>query len=99
MTQPVAAAPLFPQLQSFLHNLRPTFDLILVEPPPVLNSPLAGALCGFANGSILLLESEKSRLSSASRAIDILSSSRAPFLGVVLVNRVDPKPRWMRKWF
>jgi Mrp family chromosome partitioning ATPase len=62
-------------------------DLIVLDSPPVLGSPLTLALAPTVDGVVLLVEAERTRDAVAMAARDALIAAGAEVLGVVLHGR------------
>ena len=67
-----------------LDGLRRTFDVIIVDTPPVLAVPDALVLGRRVDGALLATRYDNSRYTLVGRANDLLISARIPVLGVVL---------------
>lgn len=85
-------------LAEYWSRLAERAELIILDTPPVLSSPLAQALAPTVDGVILVVEAERTRAGLALAAKQALSSAGANILGVVLNKRRYhvPKPLYDR---
>lgn len=90
---------IMPQLTEIWGKLQTTFDLILVATPPVLDDPTASCLGSVVDGAVLVVGSGTSRQRDVTRAIELLTSGATPLLGVVMTDRRQTFPRWIRRIF
>lgn len=74
-------------LAQYWDRLGARADLIILDTPSVLVSPLALALAPTADGIILVIEAERTRAAVAEAARDTLRAGGANLLGVVLNKR------------
>lgn len=74
-------------LAQYWDRLGSRADLIILDTPPVLASPLTLALAPTADGVILVVEAERTRMAVAEAARDSLRAGGANLLGVVLNKR------------
>ncbi|MBX9635360.1 MAG: hypothetical protein K2X44_10305 [Magnetospirillum sp.] len=74
-------------LEAYWQHLAEQADLIILDTPPVLSSPLAQALAPTVDGIILVVEAERTRTDVALAAKRALASAGANILGVVLNKR------------
>ena len=88
-----------PQLTEIWGKLQTMFDLIIVAAPPVLDDPTAACLGGVVDASVLVVPSGSSRQRSVTRAIELLTSGATPLIGVVMTDRRQTFPRWLRWMF
>jgi capsular exopolysaccharide synthesis family protein len=75
-----------PRLRALITEAAGQFDVVIVDGPPVLglaDAPLLGAAC---EGTLMVVESGKTRTVAASDAIRRLKSSGTRILGVVLTK-------------
>lgn len=78
-------------LREFCH----AFDMVVVVPPPADSDPLGAIMARCVDGSILVIEAEHTRRSSAIRLREILSRSGRPIVGAVLHDRQNHIPPWL----
>ncbi|MEW5726532.1 MAG: hypothetical protein AB1918_01770 [Pseudomonadota bacterium] len=76
-----------PLVEAYWARLAEAADLIILDTPPVLASPLAQALAPTADGVVLVVEAERTRAAVARAARDALVAAGANVLGVVLNKR------------
>jgi Mrp family chromosome partitioning ATPase len=74
-------------IHAYWERLSQAADLIILDAPPLLSSPLAQALAPTADGVVLLVEAERTRSHVAAAARDALAAAGANVLGVVLNKR------------
>lgn len=68
-------------------------ELIVLDAPPVLSSPLAQALAPTVDGVILVVEADRTRAAEALEAKRALETGGATILGVVLNKQRNPVPQ------
>ncbi len=76
------------QMNSLIQGLRPSYDFILIDTPPVLTVTDAAVLVSISDGVVLVLRYGQASKNVVARASEILLRSGAQLLGVVL-NAVD----------
>ena len=76
------------QMQQLIEELRPSYDFIMIDTPPVLTVTDAAVLVSLSDGVVLVLRYGESSRNVVARACEILLRSGAHLLGVVL-NQVD----------
>ena len=86
------------EINGLLEQLRHSFDMIVIAPPPALEQPLAAILTAFVDGSVLVVEAGASGARSSAQTLDLLRSGGSPVLGAVLSRRKSVFPRWLRRW-
>lgn len=74
-------------LAAYWQHLAERAELIILDTPPVLSSPLAQALAPTVDGVILVVEAERTRTEVARAAQHALTMAGANILGVVLNKR------------
>lgn len=74
-------------LEAYWQHLAERAELIILDTPPVLSSPLAQALAPTVDGVILVVEAERTRTEVARAAQHALTMAGAKILGVVLNKR------------
>ncbi|MEN1968853.1 CpsD/CapB family tyrosine-protein kinase [Lentibacillus sp. N15] len=72
------------KMERFIQEAGESYDVILFDTPPVLAVTDAQILANLCNGSLLIVRSKQTELEPAKKAIDVLQSAKAKFLGVVL---------------
>ncbi|MBC7799043.1 MAG: hypothetical protein H7Z10_00340 [Gemmatimonadaceae bacterium] len=95
-TTPLAAAKGF---ASLLDGLRPVFDLILVVPRPMGADPFGRVFARHIDGTVLVVEAERTRGAAAAAMVDQISAAGGVVLGSVLNRRRHHIPRWLRRSF
>lgn len=79
-------------LHSLLCDLRREFEYSIVEGPPAGESNAAASMAQLADGIILVLSAQRTRLATARRIKEVLDAAQARILGTVLSDRVFPIP-------
>jgi capsular exopolysaccharide synthesis family protein len=82
-------------LADLLEELRSTYDLIVVDTPPLLSVADASVLSPLADGYLLVLRARKTPRDAAKKAIQQIEHVGGKVLGVVL-NDVNPKEQRYR---
>lgn len=77
-----------PQMQALIERLRPAYDFILIDTPPVLTVTDAAVLVSLSDGIVMVLRYGQTSRNVVGRASEILLRSGAHLFGVVL-NAVD----------
>lgn len=85
-------------IEDFWENLRKKFDLVLVDSPPLANSPDGIAIARRVDGVVLVLEAEKTRWPVAENLRDQILKSGGRILGVVLNKRRFYIPEAIYRW-
>ncbi len=78
-----------PRLRETVERLRRSFDVILIDTPPILPVPDALILGRWADGVLLATRHDESRLPLLERARRLLDNAGLPLLGVA-INGVRP---------
>lgn len=78
------------QMEEMLKKLGQENDIVLLDSPPVNSVSDASILAGKADGTILVIDSEKTRIDDAREAKEQLTKVRANIIGVVL-NKISIK--------
>ena len=79
----------------FWKKLKQRFDLILVDSPPATTSTDGLAISSKVDGTILVVEAEKTRWPVAENVRDRIKSSGGNILGIVLNKRRYYIPEWI----
>lgn len=82
-------------LRQLLEGSASGFDWIVIDGPPVLDSPDCAALGGIADGVIMVLQAGRSKRPVVTRAAEVLRKSGAQVLGSVLNRRVLEIPEFI----
>ena len=72
------------RLGELLGHLRQTFDIVILDTPPVLPVPDALTMGDWVDGAVLAVRRDASRVSLVERANRMLSAKGIPLLGVVV---------------
>jgi capsular exopolysaccharide synthesis family protein len=75
-----------PRLHSLIAEAAGSFDMVIIDGPPVLglaDAPLLGAAC---EGTLMVIESGKTRTKAATDAVNRLKASGSHILGAVLTK-------------
>jgi len=83
-----------PRLREAIESLKPKFDMVLFDSPPVIPFTDSVILASNVDGVILVVRARETRREVIRRAKDLLNKSEDKFLGVVLnsVEYVIPRP-------
>lgn len=73
-----------PRLPALINQLRATYDLVLIDSPPILPVPDALLLGRYADGVVMASRFDASRLPLVERASRQLSAANIPIFGVVV---------------
>ena len=87
------------EVNGLLQELGQHFEMVILATAPVLNAPLAAILTNFVDGSVLVVEAEKTRRAETARSIEILSGGSSPLIGAVLIERRRYLPKWLARLF
>lgn len=82
-------------LRQLLEQSGGGFDWIVIDGPPVLESPDAAAIGSIADGVVLVVQAGRSKRPVLARAADLLRKSGAQVLGSVLNRRVLEIPEFI----
>jgi capsular exopolysaccharide synthesis family protein len=72
-----------PRMAQLVERIRRNFEVAVVNSPPVLGVADAAVLARYADGVILIVDSERTSRQSAKRAVQALRSLEAPLVGIV----------------
>ncbi len=75
-------------LRDLLEAYGPGYDWVILDAPPVLDSPDAAALAAVADGLVLVLQAGRTKRPVMTRTAELLAKSGARLLGTVLNRRV-----------
>jgi capsular exopolysaccharide synthesis family protein len=78
------------RLAQVLGRMRPQFDVILIDAPPVLHGPDARLLGRLADGAILITRARKTSHQDAVAAASRLAADKVPLMGTIL-NDWNPR--------
>ena len=79
-------------------GLRARFNMVIVDCPPVMTGRQAAISASVADGTILVVEAERTRIDDASRARETLEQLGAKVLGVVFNKRRRRIPRLISRF-
>ena len=79
----------------FYQRLRATFRLTIVDCPPIMTSPDTASLSGYADGVILVIEAEKTRVPVIMRAKKEIEEGDGKIYGVVMNKRKHYIPNFI----
>jgi capsular exopolysaccharide synthesis family protein len=79
-----------PSFRSLLTYLKDHFDQIIIDSPPVLGLADAPRLASIADGTIMVMEANRSHRGAIAAAMRRLTGARAKIIGAILV-KFDPK--------
>ncbi|WP_316569298.1 CpsD/CapB family tyrosine-protein kinase [Neobacillus sp. YIM B06451] len=82
-------------MKAFFEKAKEEFDMVLFDTPPVLAVTDAQILSNQCDGTILVVNSEKTEIDKATKSKELLVAAKANLLGVVLNNRrIDSKNQY-----
>jgi Mrp family chromosome partitioning ATPase len=93
-----AARPRLDTLREFYAWARARYTLIIVDCPPIMRAPDSAVLCSLADGTILVVEADRTRVPVVQRARETLAAGGAKILGVVLNKREDLIPSFLYRF-
>ena len=73
-------------MQSFLNQMKPKYDYILIDSPPLATVTDAELLSSYVDGTVVVSLASKTRLDLLVNTIDTLNKINDTFIGVVLNN-------------
>ena len=74
-------------MRQLLDSVEAAFDWIILDGPPVLESPVAATLAALADGALLVVQAGRTKRPVLGRAVDLLRRAGARVLGTVLNRR------------
>jgi len=75
-------------MHSFLEGMRRTFDVIIMDSPPIISVTDSEILSRIADGTILIVSADSTEIDLMTTAVGLIKNDKSPFLGVVLNNFV-----------
>ncbi len=72
---------------NLISALRNSFDLILLDAPPICAGPVGHSIAKAADGVVLVMESESTRIHSAASAREQIEAAEGRIIGVVFNKR------------
>ena len=73
-------------MQGFLNSIKPKYDYILIDSPPLATVTDAELLSSYADGTVVVSLANKTRLDLLINTIDTLNKINDTFIGVILNN-------------
>lgn len=73
-------------MQSFLNSIKPKFDYIIIDSPPLATVTDAELLSSYVDGTVVVSLANKTRMDLLINTIDTLNKINDTFIGVVLNN-------------
>jgi capsular exopolysaccharide synthesis family protein len=73
-------------MQSFLNSIKPKFDYIIIDSPPLATVTDAELLSSYVDGTVVVSLANKTRLDLLINTIDTLNKINDSFIGVILNN-------------
>lgn len=95
LSSPGEPAPSMDAVRDAFAWLQTQYALVVVDSPPVLPSRQSAVLASVADGTLLVVEAERTRLADMRQAREILQQLGTPVLGVVLNRRRRRVPRFL----
>ncbi len=95
---PGGAAPRAQSLRGLYGALRASYNLVVVACPPVLSGPDAAMLAAAADGTLLVVQAERTLTADILRARELLDQLGAAMLGVVLNGRRRHVPDFIARF-
>ena len=94
---PGDGAPRLESLRGLFAWLRNQFTVVVVDCPPVLPCREAAIIGAIAEGTLLVVEAERTRRAELAQAREVLDQLGATMLGVVLNRRRSRVPRFVER--
>jgi Mrp family chromosome partitioning ATPase len=85
-------------VQRLFEDLRQSFDLIIVDSSAILTNVVGLAIAKLVDGSILVVEAERTRAPVAMQTKRVLVENGGNIIGAVLNKRKLYIPRWVYRW-
>lgn len=92
-TPPLLAEP------ALWQTLRESFAEVVFDSGAAAISPTALLAAARMDAVVVVVQATRTRRDSLTRLMTDLATINAPVLGLVLTNRTDPIPRFLRDWF
>lgn len=91
------STPVFPPSAfiSFVQAVKAAYDFVIIDTAPVLQSGLADMIASLSDGTILVVQANRTRSEVVGAAIDQLNSSSAQLVGSFLNKRKYVIPGWL----
>ncbi len=84
-------------LAAFAEELRRSFNVIVLDCPPVADSPIASLLSRIADGTIIVAAAGQSRRRAMEHAVAEINRMGGNVVGLVLNRQRDWLPGWLRR--
>ncbi len=97
LTGPGDAAPRLESLRGLFAWMRSQFTVVVVDSPPVLPCREGAITAAVADGTLLVVEAERTRRADIARAREVLDQLGATMLGVVLNKRRHRVPGFVER--
>ena len=97
LTSPRQSQPRVESVRKLYGWMRSEYALTVIDCPPVLAARDAAVLASLADGTLLVVEAERTRLSEIKRTRDILEQVGAATVGVALNKRRRRIPRLLER--
>jgi Mrp family chromosome partitioning ATPase len=75
-----------------------SFDLVIIDVPPILEQQSWGGFMGFPDGVIMVVEAERSRSEVVNATTALIGEANGHMLGLVLNKRRQYIPKSLYKW-
>ena len=100
-TRPVRPAELLGSraMEQLLSKGAASFDVVIIDAPPVLNLPDASILSRLCDGVVLIVQAERTQREEALRAHGMLAQARANIIGFVLTNVQYYIPKYLYDYY
>lgn len=89
----------FELIEGLIQSLRPSFDLIVISSEAILTDVFGAALAKLMDGSILVVEAERTRAPVTMEVKRLIQSNGGTVLGAVLNKRRFYIPSWVYRLF
>ena len=83
------------EVEEMLKGLRPYYDLIVIHSPAILKDGFGSSLAQLADGTVLIVEAERTRAPVASEIKRLIQTNGGHLIGTVLNKRRFYIPRWL----
>ncbi|MCS7032836.1 MAG: CpsD/CapB family tyrosine-protein kinase, partial [Phycisphaerae bacterium] len=83
------------RLRRLLDAVVPNYRYVVIDLPPLEDSPEAARLAAVCDGAVLVIEAERIRKPVVFEALQTLQEAGVNILGTVLNKRTFPVPEWL----
>lgn len=87
------------KMRRLLEELKPRFDYIILDSPPIIPLTDAGILGSQADGVILIVQAQRTQARIVERAQSLLKQAHAKILGFVLTHAEYYVPKYMYRYY